>query len=119
MPLTRARQVTGPTMPSTVIPSACWKARTAALVGFVFEILKGLDARRERLAAMSQTEAWSEWIDTGRTIEGDWESWTTPERNAYLRRMGVTIMCAKGRPPVCDFARIAGRDWKALRASAR
>ena len=47
------------------------------------------------------------------------ESWTTPERNAYLRRMGVTIMCAKGRPPVCDFARIAGRDWKALRASAR
>jgi len=32
MPLTSARQVTGPTMPSTVIPSACWKPRTAALV---------------------------------------------------------------------------------------
>src|SRR4029450_6895440 len=32
MPLISARQVTGPTIPSTVIPSACWKPRTAASV---------------------------------------------------------------------------------------
>src|SRR5882672_3132862 len=32
MPLTRARQVSGPTIPSTVIPSACWKPRTAVAV---------------------------------------------------------------------------------------
>src|SRR5690242_13051982 len=32
MPLTSARQVAGPTIPSTVIPSACWKLRTAVAV---------------------------------------------------------------------------------------
>ena len=29
MPLTSGRQVSGPTIPSTVSPSACWKLRTA------------------------------------------------------------------------------------------
>jgi hypothetical protein len=31
MLLTRARHVTEPTMPSAVIPTACWKPRTAEL----------------------------------------------------------------------------------------
>ncbi len=70
---------------------------------------------------MPQSEAWTEYVDTGRDLSDDWEEWGTAERNAYLRRMGVRVLCAKGEPPVFDFGKLESSgeiDWNALMAKA-
>ena len=98
---------------------AAWeeKAVRGESAASVLRILDGLHAKRARLEGMPQTEAWIEYIDTGRDLSDEWEEWGTAERNAYLRRMGVRALCAKGKPPVFDFGKLerGGEiDWNAL-----
>lgn len=98
---------------------AAWEAKAIGgeSAGSVLRILDGLHAKRARLEGMPQSEAWTEYVDTGRDLSDDWEEWGTAERNGYLRRMGVRVLCERGKPPVFDFGKLekSGEiDWNAL-----
>lgn len=96
------------------------KAIGGESAGSVLRILDGLHVKRSRLADLPQSEAWTEYVDTGRDLGDEWETWSTAERNAYLRGMQVRVLCAKGTEPVYDWGLFEGSKitWGDLLRSA-
>lgn len=84
---------------------ADWEAKAIAgdAAESVMRILDGLYAKRGRLAALPQSEAWTEYVDTGRDLSDEWEEWGSAERNSYLRRVGIRVLAAKGTEPVYEW----------------
>lgn len=77
---------------------AAWQAKAieGEATEAVFPILKGLQVKLDRLRAMPlPTEV---PVSTGQTFAAYWESLTEPQRNGWLRELGVKVLVRKDEP---------------------
>ncbi|MFD0033700.1 recombinase family protein [Streptomyces sp. NPDC127172] len=72
--------------------------------------IESLEAKRATLMSEASTPVRTEWVDSGRTVAGEWEARTTEGRNAMLREFGAAVA-------VTPLARTAERRFTTDRAA--
>ena len=88
------------------------KAIDGEAVDAVMPILRGIQGKLDKLRAMPAPREVP--VSTGQTFRGHWDSLSVPERNGWLRELGVTVVVRReGSWDDEDLSRFAGDNVSA------